>query len=146
LLLEGSRHFSADAFPPEECSQQVKEALACGNHKGVVKTPAKLFDLLDNNATHGSNMPLPLSTACHIPGLLMSPMNVARQNTIDELGNIVPRDHLTRDPLMFFFLGHLSTQDLVLKTMNDVTLAMHSAVSSMSWSTSASSTQHGASS
>jgi hypothetical protein len=78
--------------------------------------------------------------------LLMSPMNVARQNTIDELGNIVPRDHLTRDPLMFFFLGHLSTRDLVLKTMNDVTLAMHSAVSSMSWSTSASSTQHGASS
>jgi hypothetical protein len=101
LLLEGS-HFSADPLPADECVQQVEAALAYGNHKGAVKAPDKLFDLLDDDVTHGFNMPLPLSMVRKIPGLLMSPMNIARQNTIDELGNIVPKDRLTHDHSMEF--------------------------------------------
>jgi hypothetical protein len=101
LLLEGS-HFCADPLPREECSQQVEACLSYGNHKGAIKDPDKLFDLLDEDVTHGFIMPLPLSMALQIPGLLLSPMNIARQNTIDELGNIVPKDRLTHDHSMEF--------------------------------------------
>jgi hypothetical protein len=101
LLLEGS-HFSADPFPREECSQQGEAALSYGNHKGAIKAPDKVLELLNEDVTYGFIMPLPLSMALHIPRLLMSPMNIARQNTIDELGNIVPKDHLTHDHSMDF--------------------------------------------
>jgi hypothetical protein len=37
-----------------------------------------------------------------IPGLLLSPMNIARQNSIDAMGNIVPKDRLTHDHSMEF--------------------------------------------
>ena len=42
-------------------------------------------------------MPLPLLMAGRIPGLLMSPMKIACQNTIDVMGNTVPKDCLTPD-------------------------------------------------
>jgi hypothetical protein len=96
LLLEGS-HLSADPFPREACSQQVEACLSYGNHKGAINAPETFFDLLDEDVTHGFIMPLRLSIAFQIPGLLMSPMNIARQNTIDELGNIVPKDRLTHE-------------------------------------------------
>jgi hypothetical protein len=101
MLLQGS-HFSADAFPQEECSQQIDAALAYGNHKGATKALDTLYDLLDDDVTHGYNMPLPLDMVRRIPGLLISPMNIARQNTIDSLGNIVPKDRLTHDHSMEF--------------------------------------------
>ena len=94
LLLFSSSHVSADVFPNSECSTQADVALAYGNHKGAIKAPGKLFDLLDNHLTQGLNMPLPLSMARHIPGLLMLPMTISLRNRIDEMGSIVPKDRL----------------------------------------------------
>jgi hypothetical protein len=80
MLRRGS-HFSADSLPPDDCLPQVDAALAYGNHKGAVNDPDTLYDLLDGDVTHGFNMPLPLSFARKIKGLLISPMNIARQET-----------------------------------------------------------------
>jgi hypothetical protein len=79
LLLEGS-HFSADPLPREACSQQVEACLSYGNHKGAINALDKLFELLDEDVTHGFIMPLPLSMAFQILGLLMSPItNVSNE-------------------------------------------------------------------
>jgi hypothetical protein len=101
MLRRGS-HFSADSLPPDDCLPQVVAALAYGNHKGAVNDPDTLYDLLDGDVTHGFNMPLPLSFAQKIKGLLISPMNIARQNTIDFMGNIMPKDCLCHDHSMEF--------------------------------------------
>jgi hypothetical protein len=101
-LLQHGSHFSADSFPSEQCLDQVDAALAYGNHKGATKDPDKLFELLDEDVTHGFNLPLPLAMARRIPGLLISPMNIVRQNTINELGDIVEKDRLTHDHTMEF--------------------------------------------
>ena len=75
LIRHGS-HFSATPFPTDKCLEQVNAALAYGNHKGALKHPDKLFDLLDEDVTHGFNLPLPISVSRKIPGLLLSPMNI----------------------------------------------------------------------
>jgi hypothetical protein len=62
----------------------------------------KFYELLDDDLTHGFNLPRPLSLARQIPGLLLSPMNIARQNTIDETGTIIPKDRFTHDHTMEF--------------------------------------------
>ncbi len=84
LLLEGS-HFCADPLPREECSQQVESCLSHGNHKGAIKDPDKLFDLLDEDVTHGFIMPLPLSMALQIPGSLPVPYHHLTLPTIYSL-------------------------------------------------------------
>jgi hypothetical protein len=102
LLTHGS-HFSAVPLSTDDCRKQVSVALQYGNHKGALKAPDKLHGLLEEDVTHGFNLPLPLPMAHLIPGILVSPMNIATQNTIDYLGNIVPKDRLTHDHTMQFF-------------------------------------------
>jgi hypothetical protein len=101
LLLRGS-HFSADPLPDTTCRLQAAAALDYGNHKGATKAKDKLCSLLNDDVTHGFNLPLPLSMTHRIPGLLLSPMNIARQNSIDASGNIIPKDRLTHDHSMEF--------------------------------------------
>jgi hypothetical protein len=101
LLLRGS-HFSAEPLPNATCLLQATAALDYGNHKGATKAKDKLCSLLNDDVTHGFNLPLPLSLMRSIPGLLLSPMNIVRQNSIDAAGNIVPKDRLTHDHSMDF--------------------------------------------
>ena len=45
----------------------------------------------------GFGLPLPIHAIHQIPGALMAPMNIIRQNTIDETGRVVEKDRLTHD-------------------------------------------------
>ena len=42
-------------------------------------------------------LPLPLVKATKIPNILIAPMNIQKQNTINEYGRIVPKDRLTHN-------------------------------------------------
>ena len=55
--------------------KDLEEALAIGNHKGVEQNPKILKD----------------------PGALLAPMNVMKQNSIDECGKNVEKYRLTHD-------------------------------------------------
>jgi hypothetical protein len=58
-LLRHGPHFSADNYPKDQCLEKVDAALAYGNHKGAIKQPDTLFDLLDDDVTHGFSLPPP---------------------------------------------------------------------------------------
>jgi hypothetical protein len=45
----------------------------------------------------GYCLPLPLGKAKNIPGILLAPINIQKQNTIDEHGRIVEKDRLTHN-------------------------------------------------
>jgi hypothetical protein len=42
-------------------------------------------------------LPLPLAKAEKIPNILIAPMNIQQQNTINEYGRIIPKDCQTQD-------------------------------------------------
>jgi len=45
----------------------------------------------------GYALPLPLSKIHCIPGVILAPMNIQRQNTIDANGKIIDKDRLTHN-------------------------------------------------
>jgi hypothetical protein len=82
----------------EECRLvDVREALTFGNHKGASMKPDLLLQLMSKDVHFGYCLPLPLAKAEKIPGVLIAPMNIQQQNTIDKFGRIVPKDQQTHD-------------------------------------------------
>jgi hypothetical protein len=82
----------------EECRlADVREALTFGNHKGASMKPDLLLQLMSKDVHFGYCLPLPLAKAEKIPGVLIAPMNIQQQNTIDEFGRIIPKDRQTHD-------------------------------------------------
>ena len=75
----------------------LEEALDFGNHKGAEQNPKVLKELAEKDVIHGYGLVLPLEKLKRIPGTLLAPMNVMKQNSIDECGRIVEKDRLTHD-------------------------------------------------
>ncbi len=97
-------------WPLEELSDELRaadlqEAIEFGNHKGATKQPELLRKLVLKDVTHGYGLVIPLSKLPRLPGALMAPMNIQRQNTIDEHGCIVTKDRLTHDQSYKFKSG-----------------------------------------
>ena len=96
LLNNGSK------WPMEDLDKELKasdleEAIEFGNHKGATEKADLLRDLVKNDVTHGYGLVLPLDKLPQIPGVLMAPMNIQKQNTINEHGRIIEKDRLTHD-------------------------------------------------
>jgi len=77
--------------------RDVKEALAFGNHKGASLQPDLLLELVGKDVHFGYSLPLPLNKATQIPGILIAPMNIQKQHSIDDTGRIIDKDRLTHD-------------------------------------------------
>ena len=75
----------------------MKEALSFRNNKGAVRNTILLSKLIENDAIHGYGLFLPLSKIDRIPGVLLAPMNIMTQNTIDENRRIVEKYRLIHD-------------------------------------------------
>ena len=113
LLLRGSD------WPMEELSSElrkgdVQDALKFGNHKGATEKPVLLKKLVAKDVIHGYGLVLPLTKVLRIPDLLMAPMNIMNQNTIDEHGRIVGKDRLTHDQ-SYKWISGTSVNSRVLK-------------------------------
>ena len=96
ILNEGS-DWPMEKLSDEETASDLKEALAFGNHKGAIKNQQLLRKLVEKDIVHGYGLVLPLEKITEIPGVLVAPMNIMNQNTIDENGKIVGKDRLTHD-------------------------------------------------
>jgi hypothetical protein len=97
----------------------VREALSFGNHKGALMQPDILLQLMSKDVHFGYCPPLPLAKAEKIPDILIAPMNIQQQNTINEYGQIIPKDHQTHDQSFKWSLGtsvnsRVKTEELLL--------------------------------
>ena len=93
---------NGSAWPLEELEESkraidMKEDLSFENHKGTVRNTILLRKLIEKDVFHGYGLVLPLSKIDQIPGVLLAPMNIMTQHTIDEHGRIVEKDRLTHD-------------------------------------------------
>ncbi len=81
----------------EEKVEDVEEALTFCNRKGATKQPDLLKLLVKDGVIHGFALPLPLNKIAQIQGILLAPLNIQAQNTINDMGRIVPKDRLTHN-------------------------------------------------
>ncbi len=75
----------------------IDDALAFGNHKGANQQPELLLKLVSDNIIRGFALPLPLDKIRRIPGVLLAPLNIQLQKTINERGEIIPKNRMTHD-------------------------------------------------
>jgi hypothetical protein len=61
----------------------VLEAIKFGNHKEAQSNPEAILSLVSKDVKHGYAVAFPLAKAHLIPGILIAPMNIMHQNTID---------------------------------------------------------------
>ena len=96
IMNEGSK-WPMEPLANKDREIDLKDALKFGNHKGATAKPELLKNLVSKDIKHGYGLVLPLHEVPRIPGALMAPMNIQKQNTIDENGKIVEKDRLTHD-------------------------------------------------
>jgi hypothetical protein len=75
----------------------IEEAIIFRNHKGTVKQQDLLIKLMKDNMTQGFALQLPLNKIALIPGILLAPLNIQAQSTINEWGENIPKDRLMHD-------------------------------------------------
>jgi hypothetical protein len=80
-----------------EREKDAEEAIIFGNPKGAVKQQDPLIKLVKDDMTQGFALPLPLNKIALIPGVLLAPLNIQAQSTINEWGEIIPKDRLMHD-------------------------------------------------
>ena len=96
-ILRNGSSWPLDDQPFSSRKNDLEEAMGFGNHKGAKTNPGILKDLIKKDVTHGHGLVLPLDKLKRIPGALLAPMNIMKQNSIDEFGRIVEKDRLTHD-------------------------------------------------
>ena len=52
---------------------------------------------MEKDITHGYGLQLPLKSIWLIPGVVIAPMNIGWQNTINKQGQIIQKERLTHD-------------------------------------------------
>ena len=85
ILQHGSK-WPLEPLAEDKRQADVAEALAFGNHKGASLQPELLKKLVLKDVHYGYCLPLPLAKATKIPNIFIVPMNIQKQNTIDEYG------------------------------------------------------------
>ena len=94
----------------------VNEAFKFGNHKGATQNQDLLKSLIEEDVTHGFILPLPLEKIKQIPGILLAPLNIVRQNTINKDGDIFKKDRLTHDQSFAFHGSNTSVNSRLNKS------------------------------
>jgi hypothetical protein len=92
-------------IPELDRVQDVYEALRYGNHKSTQENPAVVLDILDDEVKHGWQLVLPSAKIPMIPGTIVSPLGLVKQNTINEHGETTVKWRLTHDQSFKFQSG-----------------------------------------
>ena len=83
------------------------DAIEYGNHKGASENPLLLEVLVQDVVTLGHALVIPINRVLEIEGALIATMNNIDQNTITELGEIIPKLQLTHNQSKFFLSSTL---------------------------------------
>jgi hypothetical protein len=96
LLTEGST-WPLSPIDEHDRLLDIDDALAFGNHKGANQQPELLRELINDEVKRGFALPLLLYKIKNIPGVLIAPLNIQQQMTINERGEIIPKNQITHD-------------------------------------------------
>jgi hypothetical protein len=94
LLLNDGSSWPLDAISDLDRQADAKEAFTFGNHKGATNNHELLELLVNNDVLHGFALPLPLPKIKNVKGMLLAPLNIQAQHSINKTGRIVDKDRL----------------------------------------------------
>ena len=90
------------------------EAMKFGNHSGATDQPELLIDILHKEVSKGWQIPIPMSALPDLPGCVLTPLNIVSQDTINEHGEMVPKNRLTNNQSMIWQASSTSTNSRVI--------------------------------
>lgn len=90
------------SFPLRPVSEPARrldlmKMLERGNHKSALLNPEKLIPTFQDEVSRGWQLLLPLDAATSIPDLVISPVGLAKQETINENGGVEEKFRVTHD-------------------------------------------------
>ena len=91
-------------LPEADQMTLIDTALAYGNHKSATKNAAELLAMLKKEVTKCWHLPLPINRLHEIPGLVLGPLGLVEQTTIDEEGNNIAKLRVTHDQSFMYNL------------------------------------------
>ena len=109
ILDNGTTYEYHKALPENTRKGDFDAALARGNHKSALKKKKVLEKALIKETQLGYQLPLRLDHLRNIPEIRISPMGVADQLSINELGEIIEKDRVTHD---LSFPGEISGESV----------------------------------
>ena len=104
-ILHNGSVFPLTNLDEETRIADLEAALVRGNHKGAKDKPVLLKKLFGKDVTYAYAAPFPLGKLTRIPGVVIAPVNIQAQNTINEFGEIIAKDRLTHDQSFDFTPG-----------------------------------------
>ena len=72
-------------------------AILRGNHKSAKIAITSVKKLLHKEVERGWQLPLPPEKLAKLPGAIVAPLGLVSQNTINDRGEIIPKDRITHD-------------------------------------------------
>ncbi len=96
-LLEHGALFPLLPVDPNDRHQDLLYHKNRGNHKSVDKYSDKLEDMILDEITRGFALPLPIEILHLIPNASLAPLGCQLQETINEIGEKIPKFRMTHD-------------------------------------------------
>lgn len=92
VIFKYTRELSED-----ERKREVQAVLNYGNHKSASESRERIRQLLRKDVEHGFALPLPTEKVTSLEGLLVQPIGMVEQMSINEEGGRTPKRRLTHD-------------------------------------------------
>lgn len=107
---------SCDFHPisEEQRIEDIKTSLSRGNHKSATTNQTLLEDLLQDDISAGFQVPLPVSSLRKIKNGVIAPYGIAFQSSINERGEVIPKERVTHDQ-SFCFSENNSVNDRLIR-------------------------------
>ena len=95
-LMEGAS-YPLDPVSDEDHLANLSAIMARGNHKSASVLNAHMVWMLAAEVKHGWQLILPCEADFQVPGAVITPLGLVLQDSINELGDVIPKWHLTHD-------------------------------------------------
>ena len=99
IVLNGaSYHFDKSIdHSPEQADEDLYFNIERGDNKSANGNGEFIAKSLEKEVSRGWMFPIPVSWLPNIPGIAVTPIGVAHQNTLNEEGEIIPKHRMTHD-------------------------------------------------
>ena len=119
ILLNGVQ-CDFDPLSEEDRKKDLQLAIERGNHKSASSNPNLLHELVQDDISHGFQIPLPLEAATRVAGGVLAPCGIASQFSINEFGERIEKDRLTHDLSFDYAEGKSLNKRLVRDNLPDL--------------------------
>jgi hypothetical protein len=97
FIYHGMPYIFSRELTAKESLMELTASIARGNHKSATDELEQVKKLISKDVTHGFSVPFPVSTVTLLPSPVVTPLGLAKQWTLDNKGDRVPKFWMTQD-------------------------------------------------